>query len=140
MKTVVTAALSFALAFAVAACEKEGSPPEPAAPQQTPPLAPSGPDSPPPPPGPTGAAPVCQSDADCVISCARAGECCDQLCPPCAQAFHKDALAAHETWRGPACAATSCPVARCMAPKEETVARCSSGTCVVERRPLPAAP
>jgi hypothetical protein len=78
---------------------------------------------------------TCQTDADCVVSCARPQECCDQLCPPCDQAFHKDALAAHEAWRSESCAATSCPVAKCMAPTEDSVARCAAGTCTVERVP-----
>ncbi|WP_437783632.1 hypothetical protein [Sorangium sp. So ce1097] len=82
------------------------------------------------------AAPRCATDADCVVSCARAGQCCDQLCPPCAQAFHRDALAAHEQWRARSCAAESCPVAKCMAPKEDSIARCTAGQCVVERVPL----
>jgi hypothetical protein len=84
-----------------------------------------------------GEGPTCQSDADCVVSCSRTNECCDQLCPPCEQVFHKDALAALEQWKGPNCAAVSCPVAKCMAPKEETIARCTSGQCTIERRPVP---
>ncbi|WP_437592410.1 hypothetical protein [Sorangium sp. So ce1000] len=85
----------------------------------------------------TGAAPEprCEADADCVVSCARAGQCCDQLCPPCNQAFHRDALAALQQWRAASCAAASCPVAKCMAPKEDSVARCKAGACVVERVP-----
>lgn len=79
--------------------------------------------------------PRCEADADCVASCARAGQCCDQLCPPCDQAFHRDALAALQQWRAASCAAESCPVAKCMAPKEDSVARCKAGQCVVERVP-----
>ena len=86
-------------------------------------------------PGSAAGTVTCQTDADCVVSCARPQECCDQLCPPCDQAFHKDALAAHEAWRAQSCAATSCPVAKCMAPTEDSVARCSAGTCIVERVP-----
>ncbi len=77
----------------------------------------------------------CEADADCVVSCARAGQCCDQLCPPCSQAFHRDALAELQKWRAASCAAASCPVAKCMAPKEDSVARCKAGACVVERVP-----
>ncbi|WP_437970037.1 hypothetical protein WMF04_12390 [Sorangium sp. So ce260] len=79
--------------------------------------------------------PRCEADADCVASCARAGQCCDQLCPPCDQAFHRDALAALQQWRAASCAAASCPMAKCMAPKEDSVARCKAGQCVVERVP-----
>ena len=86
-------------------------------------------------PGGTAGTFACETDADCVVSCARPQECCDQLCPPCDQAFHRDALAAHETWRSQNCAATSCPVAKCMAPTQDSVARCSAGTCTVERVP-----
>ncbi|KYF65575.1 hypothetical protein BE15_41975 [Sorangium cellulosum] len=96
-------------------------------------------------PAPTGSAaldgsgaasqPRCAADADCVVSCARPEQCCDQLCPPCNQAFHRDALAAHEAWRARSCAAESCPVAKCMAPKEDSIARCSAGQCTVERVP-----
>ncbi|WP_437977641.1 hypothetical protein WMF11_12500 [Sorangium sp. So ce295] len=77
----------------------------------------------------------CEADTDCVASCARAGQCCDQLCPPCDQAFHRDALAELQKWRAASCAAESCPVAKCMAPKEDSVARCKAGACVVERVP-----
>jgi hypothetical protein len=80
--------------------------------------------------------PRCAADTDCVASCARAGQCCDQLCPPCDQAFHRDALAALQQWRAASCAAVSCPVAKCMAPTEDSVARCKAGQCVVERVPL----
>ncbi|WP_437727000.1 hypothetical protein [Sorangium sp. So ce861] len=79
--------------------------------------------------------PRCEADADCVVSCARVGQCCDQLCPPCDQAYHRDALAALQQWRAARCAAESCPVAKCMAPKEDSVARCKAGQCVVERVP-----
>ncbi|MGK3991639.1 hypothetical protein WME99_51820 [Sorangium sp. So ce136] len=79
--------------------------------------------------------PRCETDADCVVSCARAGDCCDQLCPPCDQAFHRDELAALQQWRSQSCAAVSCPVAKCMAPKEDSVARCAAGQCLVQRVP-----
>ncbi|XYI00949.1 hypothetical protein ACMHYB_14840 [Sorangium sp. So ce1128] len=79
--------------------------------------------------------PRCETDADCVVSCARAGDCCDQLCPPCDQAFHRDELATLQQWRAQSCAAVSCPVAKCMAPKEESVARCAAGQCLVQRIP-----
>ncbi|XXX80161.1 hypothetical protein WMF30_15455 [Sorangium sp. So ce134] len=79
--------------------------------------------------------PRCEADADCVVSCAKVGQCCDQLCPPCDQAYHRDALAALQQWRAARCAAESCPVAKCMAPKEDSVARCKAGQCVVERVP-----
>ncbi|WP_438009576.1 hypothetical protein WME89_13395 [Sorangium sp. So ce321] len=79
--------------------------------------------------------PRCETDADCVVSCARTEDCCDQLCPPCDQAFHRDALAALQQWRAQSCAAVSCPVAKCMAPKEDSVARCASGQCLVQRVP-----
>ena len=80
----------------------------------------------------------CQSDDDCVVSCSRPNECCDQLCPPCEQAFSKAELEAHLSWQGPACAATSCPVAKCMAPTEETFAKCEAGQCVTGRKPFEA--
>ncbi|XXT22681.1 hypothetical protein WME94_14115 [Sorangium sp. So ce429] len=79
--------------------------------------------------------PRCETDADCVVSCARAGDCCDQLCPPCDQAFHRDELAALQQWRSQSCAAVSCPVAKCMAPQEDSVARCAAGQCLVQRVP-----
>lgn len=82
----------------------------------------------------TGA--TCASDADCVITCARPSECCDQLCEPCRQVMHKNDLAAHETWRSQSCSADTCPVARCMPPKESTTARCEAGACVVQTQPL----
>ncbi|WP_437281162.1 hypothetical protein WME90_11565 [Sorangium sp. So ce375] len=114
-----------------------GAEPAPAA--QAPPGADSAPaaQAPPATDDARGAAaePRCEADADCVVSCARAGQCCDQLCPPCNQAFHRDALAALQKWRSASCAAESCPVAKCMAPKEDSVARCKAGACVVERVP-----
>jgi hypothetical protein len=82
-----------------------------------------------------GSTTSCKSDDDCVVSCARPSECCDQLCPPCAQVFNKDGLAALDAWKSQNCAAVSCPVAKCMAPKEQTVARCTAGTCTIERVP-----
>jgi hypothetical protein len=84
----------------------------------------------------------CATDDDCVISCAQKDNCCDQLCPPCRQAYHKDELAQIEAWRegAGACSAQECPVAKCMAPTEETVARCQAGACVVETVALPAQP
>jgi hypothetical protein len=122
--------ISFALFVALGTgCTKDAPAPEPSGGTQAEPAA-----------DPAPAALACQGDSDCIISCAQQGECCDQLCPPCNQAFHRDALAAHEQWRTASCAATSCPVAKCMAPTEETVARCSAGQCVVERRPLAATP
>lgn len=77
----------------------------------------------------------CTSDDDCVATCARRNECCDELCAPCPHAMHKADLAAHETWRKQ-CSKDRCPVARCAPPKERTVASCQSGTCVVQRLPL----
>lgn len=78
----------------------------------------------------------CTTDDDCVVSCAREADCCDQLCGPCEQAFNVADMEGLEAWRAERCAATSCPVAKCMAPTEETFARCDAGTCVVERRPI----
>ena len=78
---------------------------------------------------------TCATDDDCVISCAQKDNCCDQLCPPCRQAFHTDELAQIEQWRAGACAAQECPVAKCMAPTETTVARCQAGACAVETTP-----
>ncbi|WP_437638431.1 hypothetical protein [Sorangium sp. So ce854] len=143
-----TSSLSRALAplglLALAACHKDAPAQVPVSPEATAaPTAPAG--AAPTTPAETGAAsgdrtgaeaaPRCATDADCVVSCARAGQCCDQLCPPCDQAFHRDALAAHEQWRARSCAAESCPVAKCMAPKEDSIARCAAGQCVVERVP-----
>jgi hypothetical protein len=126
---------AFAIAFvvlSVAACHKSSAPP----------LEPTGLDAPPPSGGQAGEAAgggeaACKSDDDCVVSCARPSECCDQLCPPCAQVFTKDALAALDAWKSQNCAAVSCPVAKCMAPKEQTIAKCNAGTCTIERVPAP---
>jgi hypothetical protein len=115
---------SFAL-FLLVACAKNGPAPEPVTPTPTPTETPA-----------TAEAPTCESDGDCVVSCARPDDCCNQLCPPCEQVFHKDALAALETWRSGNCAAVSCPVAKCMAPKEEAVGRCTEGHCTIERTPI----
>jgi len=81
---------------------------------------------------------ACATDDDCVVSCAQRENCCDQLCPPCRQAYHKDELAELEAWRaGPgACEAQECPMAKCMAPTEATTARCQEGQCVVETTPI----
>src|SRR5687767_12554169 len=114
-----TLALAIVIGVALAGCPGKSSP-SPSVPENTTPE----PDEP--------AAGGCESDDDCVISCARPDECCDQLCDPCEQAWLRSDLEAHEDWRGPACAATSCPVARCAAPTEETIARCEAGACVVE--------
>jgi hypothetical protein len=78
----------------------------------------------------------CQADADCVVSCARPDDCCDQLCGPCEQVFLATELAELEQWRADRCGTESCPVARCARPTEETFARCADGACVLERRPL----
>ena len=78
---------------------------------------------------------ACATDADCVVSCARASECCDQLCPPCAQVFNKTSLEALMKWRQDSCAGKSCPMAKCMAPKEDTIAHCTAGQCTIERVP-----
>ncbi|WP_437870789.1 hypothetical protein [Sorangium sp. So ce363] len=128
----------------LAGCTKEPAPQAPpgvdAPPaSQAPPAAETSPAAQPPPaagePRAAASEPRCEADADCVVSCARAGQCCDQLCPPCDQAFHRDALAELQKWRAASCAAESCPVAKCMAPKEDSVARCKAGACVVERVP-----
>lgn len=128
----------------LAGCTKEPAPQAPSGVEaspasQAPPAAESSPAAQPPPAAgePRAAATEarCEADADCVVSCARAGQCCDQLCPPCNQAFHRDALAELQKWRAASCAAESCPVAKCMAPKEDSVARCKAGACVVERVP-----
>jgi len=85
----------------------------------------------------TGGKLTCASDDDCVVSCVQRENCCDQLCKPCRQAYHRDELAEIEAWRtGAACAATSCPVARCMAPAETVTARCVAGACTAEATPL----
>ncbi|MGK3995596.1 hypothetical protein [Sorangium sp. So ce1024] len=129
---------------ALAACRNDAPAQAPVSPgpaaAPTPPVeaapdAPAGADAAPGDRASAEAAPRCATDADCVVSCARPEQCCNQLCPPCAQAFHRDALAAHEQWRAQSCAAESCPVAKCMAPKEDTIARCAAGQCVVERVP-----
>ncbi|WP_437680893.1 hypothetical protein [Sorangium sp. So ce131] len=146
----ITRSLVLAAAFALAGCHKEAPAQAPPAPGPAPSdgSTPSGGDS------RSGAddtaggsdtssgsgsnaaqGPRCATDADCVVSCAREGDCCDQLCPPCDQAFHREALKALESWRAERCAAASCPVAKCMAPKEDSIARCSAGQCVAERVP-----
>jgi len=112
-----------AIALVLAACTK---------PAPTPPVDNTGGDETP------VAAGACQADSDCVVSCAQPENCCDQLCPPCEQVFLRTELEAHEAWRNASCAATSCPVAKCMAPTEETFARCESGACVLDRRPIAA--
>ena len=77
----------------------------------------------------------CTTDEDCVVTCARPRECCDQLCPPCEQVMTRDELMTVERWREEQCGATECPMAKCMAPTEETFARCEQGTCTLDRRP-----
>lgn len=146
MKTSLLLSRSLVLAglACLAGCAKEPAP-------QAPPAAATSPAAQPPPgaeSAPAAQAPPaageprsaaadlrCEADADCVVSCARAGQCCDQLCPPCNQVFHRDALAELQKWRAASCAAESCPVAKCMAPKEDSVARCKAGACVIERVP-----
>jgi hypothetical protein len=126
--------LAFVLAVVAlssfAACSKSGPPPEtvPASGGEATPGGEPGT------PAPT--AMTCSTDDDCVVSCARPSECCDQLCPPCEQIFNKEAFAALDKWKGEHCAAVSCPMAKCMAPKEQTVARCTSGTCTIDRVPV----
>jgi hypothetical protein len=120
--------LFVALAFALvgAACATSTPPAsEPAAPVEPTPTEPQAAES-----------AVCESDADCVVSRSKPNECCDQLCPPWEQAYHKDVAAAIDAWKGPNCAAVSCPVAKCMAPTEESIARCQAGTCTIERQPI----
>jgi predicted small lipoprotein YifL len=131
---------SFALLLVVSpltACQKEGPPPTPPTAGGTvvPPAVGEGGGSTATPAAGGSDALACQSDADCVVSCARANECCDQLCPPCAQVFNKASLEALMTWRKDSCADKSCPMAKCMAPKEDTVAHCTSGQCTIERVP-----
>lgn len=118
-----------ALTLLLAACPAPGSSPAPAGGATGGAIDNTG-GAPPPAPG------VCTMDADCVISCARPNECCDQLCEPCEQAWHRDLLAEHQAWKGTACADTECPVARCKQPTEQTIAVCREGACVVERQPL----
>jgi hypothetical protein len=84
---------------------------------------------------PSGGPYSCESDADCVASCAVREQCCDQLCAPCGTAFHVDELAAHEAWRAQACADEQCPMAKCMAPTQQGVAHCVEGACTVELVP-----
>jgi hypothetical protein len=122
MKNVV---LAFALL--VVACSK--SSPPPVEPSTEPPATEM----------PAAGAPTCSTDADCVVSCSKPNDCCDQLCPPCEQVFNTAGLAELDTWKQGNCAATQCPVAKCMAPREETFARCVSGSCTIERKPVAAA-
>jgi hypothetical protein len=119
----VTLSLLFAslAALGCGSSHKDGAAPEPVASEPAPEAA--------------GDAPRCESDSDCVATCAREGQCCDDLCPPCDNAFHKDALAKHEAWKAQTCTA-ECPVAKCMAPTEEPVAKCKEGACVVELVPV----
>jgi hypothetical protein len=109
-----------ALVFALSACTKGNTPP---------PVDNTG-------GGGTPVAAACTADTDCVVSCAQPEQCCDQLCPPCEQAWLKSDLETHHTWQVNACDPSQCPVAKCMAPTEETFARCEAGACVVGRRPL----
>ncbi len=81
---------------------------------------------------------ACTTDDDCVVSCARAGDCCDQLCPPCDQVYTRADHDALMAWRDQSCAAASCPIAKCMAPDHENVARCRDGACVIESIPTAA--
>jgi len=117
-------ALTTSLVVAGAACKKEAAPSTPPVQNTTATTPPGSPDV------------ACTSDDDCTVTCARPQECCDQLCPPCEQAMLKTELAVHEEWRARSCDPATCPVAKCMAPTEETFARCDAGKCVVERRPV----
>lgn len=119
-----------ALTLLLAACPAPGSNPAPTGGGTTGGAIDNAGGAPPPAPG------VCTMDADCVISCARPNECCDQLCEPCEQAWHRDLLAEQQAWKSGACDQTECPVARCKQPTERTTAVCREGACVVEREPL----
>jgi predicted small lipoprotein YifL len=130
---------SFALLLVMSplvACQKEGPPPAstPAPTSSTETPATETPTTGTPAAGADDAL-ACASDADCEVSCARVNECCDQLCPPCAQVFNKASLEALMKWRKETCGDTSCPMAKCMAPKEDTVAHCTGGKCTMERVP-----
>lgn len=129
---------SLALLFVVSpltACHKEGPPPATGGTTAPATGGETGTGTPATPAAGEGDALACQTDADCVVSCARAHECCDQLCPPCAQVFNKASLEALMTWRKDSCEGKQCPMAKCMAPKEETVAHCTAGQCTIERVP-----
>jgi hypothetical protein len=102
--------------------------------------------APPGPPPPLSQAPVappddanaCQADADCVITCARPNDCCDQLCG-CSNAVSATWLAGHQAWKGEQCTEAVCPIAACAPPRFEAVARCVENRCkaeLVERAPL----
>jgi hypothetical protein len=127
--------LALLLVSSFAACAKEGPPPAAGGNAATGAGAATTPGATPSTPAAGDATLACSSDADCVVSCARANECCDQLCPPCAQVFNKASLEALMNWRKDSCAGKSCPMAKCMAPKEDTVAHCTAGQCTIERVP-----
>ena len=81
---------------------------------------------------------ACSSDGDCVVSCQPRGECCEELCTPCANPYHRDEIPALQEWIARTCDTHRCPVARCVAPSQQGVARCTAGKCTAELIPITA--
>ena len=77
----------------------------------------------------------CVEDADCQVTCLRDGSCCGQLCQ-CTNVYNSAFVAKLQAQREASCADAMCPVASCMAPTEQPVARCVESMCTVEMKPL----
>lgn len=85
------------------------------------------------------AATACERDEDCAVTCHVDGQCCDQLCQ-CTNVYARTFVDTLEAQRSRLCRGEPCPVASCMAPTEQVVARCDAGRCVAEVKPLGLAP
>ncbi|MBI4954237.1 MAG: hypothetical protein HY908_19590 [Myxococcales bacterium] len=80
----------------------------------------------------------CGTDADCVISCDREGECCTGGCG-CETAVHRSVAEAAAAWRRSHCKGwdeDGCPTYDCDRPRHRYVPVCRAGACVADERPL----
>lgn len=69
----------------------------------------------------------CHSDADCVVSCRRDGDCCGDLCT-CQQVYNTGFAKELERFQAASCQDARCPKAKCKPPREVS-AVCSNGLC-----------
>lgn len=78
----------------------------------------------------------CQSDADCVVSCDRRGDCCNN--PYCEAVLHRDVARDAQEWKRESCKQDDfdkCPqVGSRMPVSYAIVPTCQSGQCVAIKR------
>jgi len=85
-----------------------------------------------------GAEGQCKVDANCVVSCAREGDCCGvgYQCTNVQSAAEHTRINEKNRAACPSDRPDDCPVYDCPMPTHDYLAVCQKGACVAEKRPL----